>query len=173
MLQLSKKKGGGKGAGSQERTDKRMTLSEFRKKLKRKGIEADGRTGEESERYTWDTQPGYLRSLWGSPFICTLPGVGQDLGPLEVHGPLQGQVARGFLEAGVLLARGHQAGEAEGGRFSGVQEARLRIQAGLSRDDWGLEVEGPQREGVPLARDHQGLGGPAAMLGSPPPLQSL
>lgn len=99
--------------------------------------------------------------------------MGQGLAPHEIHGPLQGQAARGFLEAGVLLARGHQAGEAEGDRFSGAQEARLQIPAGLSRDDWGLEVEGPQREGVPLARDHQGLGGPEATLGSPPPLQPL
>lgn len=119
------------------------------------------------------TLPGGPRYLWGNPFICTLPAVGQGLAPLEIHGPLQGQEARGFLEAGVLLARGHQAGEVEEDRFSRAQEARLQILAGLSRDDWGLEVEGPQREGVLLARDHQGLGAPEAMLGSPPPLQPL
>lgn len=109
----------------------------------------------------------------GNPSICILPGVGQDLAPLEIHGPLQEQVARGFLEAGVLLARDHQAGEVEGDRFLGAQEARLQIQAGLSRDDWGQEVEGPQREGVPLAKGHQGLGGPEAMLGTHPLLQPL
>ena len=110
--------------------------------------------------------------LWG-PVICTPPWVGQGLAPREICGPPQGQVARGFLEAGVLRARGRQAEEVEGDQFLGVQEARLQNQAGLSRDDWGLEVEDPQREGVPLARGHQGLGGPEAMVEGPPPLRSL
>lgn len=47
----------------------------------------------------------------GDVVICNLPGVDQGLGPPEACGPPQGQVARGFLEAGVLLARGHQAEE--------------------------------------------------------------
>lgn len=47
----------------------------------------------------------------GDPLICTLPGAGRSLAPFEARGPLQGQVARAFLEAGVLLSRGHQAGE--------------------------------------------------------------
>lgn len=43
------------------------------------------------------------------PPIYTLPEVGQGLAPPEIHCPSQGQEARGFLGAGFLLARGHQA----------------------------------------------------------------
>lgn len=82
-----------------------------------------------------------MHSVWrprtplGDRVICTLPGVGQGLAPPEICGPPQGQAARGFLEAGVLPARGRQAGEVEGDRLWGAQEARLQMQAGLSRDD--------------------------------------
>jgi hypothetical protein len=50
----------------------------------------------------------------GILLICTLRGVGQGLAPPEGHGPPQGQEARDFLGAEVLLARGHPAGEVEG-----------------------------------------------------------
>lgn len=50
---------------------------------------------------------------WRNPIICTLPGVGPGLAPPEVGGPPQGQEAKGFLGAGVPLAKGHQAGEVE------------------------------------------------------------
>ena len=53
----------------------------------------------------------------GGPVICTPPWVGQGLALHEIRGPPQGQVARGFLEAGVLRARGRQAEEVEGDQF--------------------------------------------------------
>lgn len=58
--------------------------------------------------------------------IYTLPGAGQGLVPPEIRGPFQGQVARGFLGAGFLLARGHQAEEAEGDQCWGALGARHR-----------------------------------------------
>lgn len=48
------------------------------------------------------------QAVSGDALIWTLPGA---------DGPPQGQAARGFLEAGVLLARGRQAAEGEGGQF--------------------------------------------------------
>lgn len=53
----------------------------------------------------------------GDAVICNIPEADQGLAPPEACGPPQGQAARGFLEAGVLLARGHQAGEVEGDQF--------------------------------------------------------
>lgn len=118
----------------------RMTPSGFHNKIEgmRKGCKELGSIGENLrgigrvDRLEC-TLPGGPESQ--NPVIYTLPGVGQGLAPPEICGPPQGQVARDFLEVGALLARGHQAGEVEGDQFWGAQEARLQIQAGLSRDD--------------------------------------
>lgn len=53
----------------------------------------------------------------GDAVICTLLWADQGMARPGADGPPQAQAARGFLEAGVLLARGRQAGEAEGGQF--------------------------------------------------------
>lgn len=58
-----------------------------------------------------------LGGFSGDLVICTLPGVDQGLAPPEAYGPFQEQVARGFLEAGILLARDHQAEECEVDQF--------------------------------------------------------
>lgn len=50
----------------------------------------------------------------------------------------------------------------------GVLGARHHCQEDLSRDGWSLEAEVHQTKEAPLARDHQGLGVPEAMVGSPP-----
>lgn len=63
-----------------------------------------------------------MHSAWrprclGDTVIRALPGGDLGQAPPEAHGPPQGQAARGFLEAGVLLARDRQVGEVEGDQF--------------------------------------------------------
>lgn len=53
----------------------------------------------------------------GDTVICALPRGDLGQAPPEAHGPPRGQVARGFPEAGVLLAKDRQAGEVEGDQF--------------------------------------------------------
>lgn len=86
--------------------------TQFKQRL-RKGTKGLGKieilSGQPMKKVGFGVLCGGSRSL-GSP-IYTLPGVGQGLAPPEIHGPSQGQEARGFLGAGFLLARGHQAEE--------------------------------------------------------------
>lgn len=53
----------------------------------------------------------------GDPLSVLLPGWVKIWLLLRSVAHLRGRWARGFLEAGVLLARGHQAGEVEGDQF--------------------------------------------------------
>lgn len=108
------------GANIDPRREQKIprTPSGFRNKerIKKLGsVEENSR--QVGKELSWRALCLEAQDAYGDPIICTPPGVGQGLAPLGIRGPPQGQVARGFLEAGVLLARGRQAGEVEGDQY--------------------------------------------------------